>query len=58
VLLEKQGFQTPTPIQQKALPAAIEGKDILGTARTGSGKNGRLLGSAVDSKAEPVVAVT
>jgi superfamily II DNA/RNA helicase len=37
-LLEKQGFTSPTPIQQKALPAAIEGKDILGTARTGSGK--------------------
>ena len=31
-------FQTPTPIQAKAIPAAIEGKDMIGIAQTGTGK--------------------
>ncbi|MDC0449432.1 DEAD/DEAH box helicase [Pelagibacteraceae bacterium] len=31
-------FKTPTPIQAKAIPIALEGKDILGTAQTGTGK--------------------
>src|SRR3990167_2405167 len=31
-------FTTPTPIQEKAIPVAIEGKDIIGIAQTGSGK--------------------
>jgi len=31
-------FQTPTPIQSKAIPVALTGKDILARARTGSGK--------------------
>ena len=38
--LEKIGFQEPTPIQVKAIPYALEGKDILGTAGTGTGKTG------------------
>ncbi|CAG2210671.1 DBP9 [Mytilus edulis] len=32
------GWATPTPIQEKAIPLALEGKDILARARTGSGK--------------------
>jgi ATP-dependent RNA helicase RhlE len=32
------GFNIPTPIQHKAIPAAIEGKDIIGIAQTGTGK--------------------
>ena len=31
-------FTKPTPIQGMAIPAALEGKDILGTAQTGTGK--------------------
>ena len=31
-------FTTPTPIQEKAIPVAIEGKDIIGIAQTGTGK--------------------
>ncbi|MDO8264867.1 MAG: DEAD/DEAH box helicase [Candidatus Parcubacteria bacterium] len=34
----KLGFKTPTSIQYKAIPAAIEGKDIIGIAQTGTGK--------------------
>jgi len=34
----KQGYTTPTPIQQKAIPLILEGKDILASAQTGTGK--------------------
>ncbi len=36
--LERAGFTTPTPIQAKAIPAQLQGRDILGIAQTGSGK--------------------
>lgn len=36
--LTKLGFTTPTPIQAKAIPVALEGKDIIGIAQTGTGK--------------------
>ena len=32
------GYETPTPIQAGAIPAAIEGRDVLGIAQTGTGK--------------------
>ena len=32
------GFNTPTPVQAKAIPPALEGRDILATASTGTGK--------------------
>ena len=37
-VLSRLGFKTPTSIQHKAIPAAIEGKDIIGIAQTGTGK--------------------
>ena len=36
--IKEQGYQQPYPIQQQAIPAILRGKDILGIARTGSGK--------------------
>src|SRR3989338_6213783 len=36
--LDRLKFQTPTPIQHKAIPAAIAGTDIIGVAQTGTGK--------------------
>jgi ATP-dependent RNA helicase RhlE len=36
--VEKAGYTTPTPIQQQAIPALLSGKDVLGTAQTGTGK--------------------
>jgi ATP-dependent RNA helicase RhlE len=36
--LDVAGFETPTPIQQAALPVALDGHDIVGTAQTGTGK--------------------
>ena len=37
-MLDKLNFKTPTPIQAKSIPLAIEGKDLLGLAQTGTGK--------------------
>ncbi|KAL4906708.1 ATP-dependent RNA helicase dbp9 [Aspergillus multicolor] len=36
--LVKEKFSKPTPVQAKAIPLALEGKDILARAKTGSGK--------------------
>lgn len=36
--LTEAGYTEPTPIQAGAIPAAIEGKDVLGIAQTGTGK--------------------
>ena len=36
--LNKLGFHTPTPIQSKGIPIAMEGKDVIGIAQTGTGK--------------------
>jgi len=36
--LDRMRFTIPTPIQHKAIPPAIEGKDIIGIAQTGTGK--------------------
>ena len=37
-VLGKLNFKIPTPIQKKLIPAAIEGKDLIGIAQTGTGK--------------------
>ena len=37
-VLETLKFVTPTPIQLQAIPIALEGKDIMGVAQTGTGK--------------------
>jgi ATP-dependent RNA helicase RhlE len=36
--VREQGYETPTPIQAQAIPAVLEGHDILGGAQTGTGK--------------------
>ena len=36
--LEEIGFEKPSPIQEKAIPAVLEGKDIVAQAQTGTGK--------------------
>ncbi|AJE47507.1 DEAD/DEAH box helicase [Celeribacter indicus] len=36
--LASLGLNTPTPIQQKAIPHALQGRDVLGIAQTGTGK--------------------
>ena len=34
----EQGYETPSPIQAQAIPAVLEGKDVMGAAQTGTGK--------------------
>src|SRR5579872_5940836 len=36
--VESSGYDTPTPIQQQAIPHALSGRDVLGIAQTGTGK--------------------
>ncbi|MBT8473170.1 MAG: DEAD/DEAH box helicase [Marinicaulis sp.] len=36
--LSSAGYETPTPIQIEAIPPALEGRDVLGIAQTGTGK--------------------
>jgi ATP-dependent RNA helicase RhlE len=36
--LDRNNFKVPTPIQSKSIPTAIEGKDMIGIAQTGTGK--------------------
>ena len=37
-VLKAENYQEPTPIQTQAIPIALNGKDILGIAQTGTGK--------------------
>lgn len=36
--VEEMGYETPTPIQAQAIPLILEGRDIIGSAQTGTGK--------------------
>jgi len=41
--VEALGWKVPTPIQRKAIPAVMEGRDIVGIAQTGTGKTGAFM---------------
>jgi len=41
--ISAMGFESPTPIQEQAIPAILEGKDIIGSAQTGTGKTAAFL---------------
>ena len=60
--LAKINFKTPTPIQAKAIPIALGGKDILGTAQTGTGKTGAfgipLVNHLLKTKKETALVIT
>ncbi len=36
--IKEQGYDTPTPIQQQAIPAILNGRDVMAAAQTGTGK--------------------
>ncbi len=41
--VKQHGYTTPTPIQDQAMPALMEGKDVIGIANTGTGKTAAFL---------------
>ena len=41
--VQRMGFEQPTPIQQAAIPHALQGRDLLASAETGSGKTAAFL---------------
>ena len=45
-VLDRQGIKQPTPVQERAIPVALEGGDVLAIAQTGTGKT---LGFALPS---------
>ncbi|MCA8962866.1 MAG: DEAD/DEAH box helicase, partial [Planctomycetes bacterium] len=36
--LDEEGYDSPTPIQQQAIPVVLDGRDLLALAQTGTGK--------------------
>ncbi len=55
--VEAEGYTSPTPIQAQVIPAMLEGRDVLGTAQTGTGKTASfvlpLLHRLADDHARP-----
>jgi len=43
VNIQNKGYSIPTPIQSKAIPPILEGRDLIGLANTGTGKTGAFL---------------
>lgn len=43
VNIQNKGYTTPTPIQAQAIPAILEGRDLIGLANTGTGKTAAFL---------------
>ena len=41
--VEEEGYETPTPIQQETIPLALAGRDVVGSAQTGTGKTAAFL---------------
>lgn len=48
VNIQNKGFTTPTPIQTQAIPAILEGRDLIGLASTGTGKTAAFLIPIID----------
>src|SRR5882672_8556139 len=50
--LTAAGYQSPTPVQQRAIPAAIAGRDLMVSSPTGSGKTAAFMLPAIERFAQ------
>jgi superfamily II DNA/RNA helicase len=50
--IAKKGYETPTAIQDQAIPVVLDGRDIVGIANTGTGKTGAFLIPLLDKVAK------
>ncbi|HMP94958.1 MAG TPA: DEAD/DEAH box helicase, partial [Phnomibacter sp.] len=41
--IDAMGYETPTPVQQQVIPLIMEGKDVIASAQTGTGKTAAFL---------------
>jgi len=55
-LIEACGFSEPTPIQSEVIPVVLQGRDVLGIARTGSGKTAGYLMPLLERLGEEAMA--
>jgi ATP-dependent RNA helicase RhlE len=50
--LDLKGYNTPTPIQEQAIPPLLQGRDLLGIAQTGTGKTAAFMLPSIDNLRE------
>jgi len=60
--IKEKGYETPTPIQDQVIPLLLEGKDVVATANTGTGKTAAflipLINNIITKKTDRVLIIT
>ena len=56
--IEELGWEYSTPVQKDTIPLALSGRDVIGQARTGSGKTGAFDASADDLETLGFISIT
>ena len=51
--LERAGYEEPSPVQSGVIPKALEGLDVIGQARTGTGKTAAFAIPVLEQLADP-----